>query len=206
MRVLVQASDKLLKVAAKALLASERDLTVIDTLPAVIAARTGDAFEPPDVVVCGESDISAVLAATTATVARPPIVALLPEPTYDLVGKALRSGAAGLQCVTCHLLELPTAVRAIGYGVQAWFAPCIAASIAAHLSGRGAPVNDHGLTPREALILKLMAGGATNADIAGQLHLDVRTVKHHISSIFRKLGARNRSEAVALAYRLGLVI
>jgi DNA-binding NarL/FixJ family response regulator len=50
-----------------------------------------------------------------------------------------------------------------------------------------------------------MANGATNAEVAGELRLDVRTVKHHASSIFRKLGARNRAEAVALAYRLGLV-
>jgi DNA-binding NarL/FixJ family response regulator len=200
MRVLVQASDNLLSVAARALLSSEQDLTVIDTL------------ELPDVVVCGECDVSSVLTATATATAtatgetRPPIVALLPQPGYALVGKALRSGAVGLQCVTCHLLELPIAVRAIGRGAQAWFAPCIAASIAAHLSGRAAHEDDHGLTPREALILKQMANGATNADIAGQLRLDVRTVKHHISSIFRKLGARNRSEAVALAYRLGLVV
>jgi DNA-binding NarL/FixJ family response regulator len=209
MRVLVQASDNLLRVAAKALLASEPDLTVSDASVAPTKPITagGDPFDPPDVVVCGECDVSAVLAAmTTATAVRPPIVALLPAPTYDLIGKALRSGAAGLQCVTCHLSELPAAVIAIGHGAQAWFAPCIAACIAAHLSGRGPRADDHGLTPREALILELMASGATNADIADQLHLDVRTVKHHISSIFRKLGARNRSEAVALAYRLGLVV
>lgn len=164
MRVLVQASDNLLRVAATALLTSEPDLMVINAAGAAARPMTDGTFEPFDVVVCGECDVSGVLAAPTAAAVRPPIVALLPEPTHDVVGKALRSGAAGLHCVTCHLLELPTAVRAIGHGAQAWFAPCVAASIAAHLSGRGTPADDHGLTPREALILKLMASGATNAD------------------------------------------
>jgi DNA-binding NarL/FixJ family response regulator len=66
-------------------------------------------------------------------------------------------------------------------------------------------MDGYGLTPREALILKHIANGATNAEVATEVRLDIRTVKHHASSVFRKLGARNRAEAVALAYRLGLV-
>jgi DNA-binding NarL/FixJ family response regulator len=51
-----------------------------------------------------------------------------------------------------------------------------------------------------------MACGASNSDIGGELGLEIRTIKHHTSSILRKLGVRNRCEAVALAYRQGLVV
>jgi len=204
-RVLVCVSDNLVRVAVKALLAAERDLTVIDGPTSSTIRGTHGAVGLADVVVCTACDVSAAALPAAATNDRPPFVALLPQPRYELVSRALRSGAAGLHCVSCHLPELPAAVRAIGAGAPALFAPCIAASIAAHLSGRSSYMDDYRLTPREALVLKLMANGATNAEVAGELRLEIRTVKHHTSSIFRKLGARNRSEAVALAYRLGLV-
>lgn len=205
MRVLIHVSDNLIRVAAKAVLTAEQDLIVIDRSAAPTAVGTHGAVGLLDVVVCTARDFGAVGLATAAAGARPPVVALLPQPGYEYVGTALRSGAVGLHCVNCHLSDLPAAVRAIGCGAAAWFAPCIAACIAAHLSGQGAHMDDHGLTPREALILKLMATGATNAEVASELRVELRTVKHHTSSIFRKLGARNRCEAVALAYRLGLV-
>ena len=203
MRVLVCVRDNLIMMAVKAVLA-EGDLTVIDGSATPSIGRPPGAVGSPDVVACMADDLSAT-AQCGARDDRPPIVALLPQPRYELVSEALRWGAAGVHCVNCHLLELPTAVRAIGAGAPAWFAPCAAAIIAAHLAGRGTCMGDYGLTPRESLILNLIAQGATNGEVAGELGLQIRTVKHHTSSVFRKLGARNRSEAVALAYRLGLV-
>jgi len=60
------------------------------------------------------------------------------------------------------------------------------------------------LTERESEILGLIAGGATNREIAGALYLSPHTVKEHTSTLYRKLGARNRAEAVQRAQRLGL--
>jgi DNA-binding NarL/FixJ family response regulator len=60
------------------------------------------------------------------------------------------------------------------------------------------------LTPRESEILALIAGGATNREIAGALFLSPHTVKEHTSTLYRKLGARNRADAVQRAQRLGL--
>ena len=61
------------------------------------------------------------------------------------------------------------------------------------------------LSVREREVLDLMAGGATNREIAAQLHLSPHTVKEHTSSLYRKLEARNRAEAVQRAQRLGLI-
>ncbi len=60
------------------------------------------------------------------------------------------------------------------------------------------------LTDRESEILALIAGGATNREIAGTLYLSPHTVKEHTSTLYRKLGARNRADAVQRAQRLGL--
>ena len=62
-----------------------------------------------------------------------------------------------------------------------------------------------GLTEREREVLELMAAGSTNPEIAGALHLSRHTVKEHASSVYRKLGVRNRTEAVQRAQRLGLL-
>jgi DNA-binding NarL/FixJ family response regulator len=61
-----------------------------------------------------------------------------------------------------------------------------------------------GLTKRERQIVGLMSRGSTNGEIAGELHLSPHTVKDHASALYRKLGARNRAEAVQRAERLGL--
>jgi two-component system response regulator DesR len=60
------------------------------------------------------------------------------------------------------------------------------------------------LSEREREVLALIASGATNKEIAGRLYLSPHTVKEHTSSLYRKLGARNRAEAVQRAERLGL--
>ncbi len=70
---------------------------------------------------------------------------------------------------------------------------------------RARPTRTAGLTDREVDVLRLMAGGLRNADIAAHLVVSPRTVDHHVSAILRKLNARSRSEAITAAVRLGLV-
>jgi two-component system response regulator DesR len=62
-----------------------------------------------------------------------------------------------------------------------------------------------GLSERERTVLELMGSGATNPEIAEQLHLSKHTVKEHTSAVYRKLGVRNRTEAVQRGQRLGLL-
>jgi DNA-binding NarL/FixJ family response regulator len=68
-----------------------------------------------------------------------------------------------------------------------------------------APVALGELTPREYEVLIALAGGATNAEIAAALHLGETTVKTHVSRVLTKLGARDRTQAVVMAYQMGVV-
>jgi DNA-binding NarL/FixJ family response regulator len=102
------------------------------------------------------------------------------------------------------------AAGASGFAYKDWPARKIASAV--RMVGLGKTVFDHqdrpvamGLSDRERSVLELMASGSTNPEIAAELHLSPHTVKEHTSSVYRKLGVRNRTEAVQRAQRLGLV-
>ncbi len=103
---------------------------------------------------------------------------------------ARAAGAAGFVSKDCSASEIATLVRRVGDGMEAFTASA---------SG-DAPL----LSDRELEIIALIAEGATNREIAGVLFLSPHTVKEHTSALYRKLGARNRADAVQRAQRLGL--
>jgi two-component system response regulator DesR len=101
------------------------------------------------------------------------------------------------------------AAGASGFAHKDWPARRIAAAV--HAVGLGKTMfepHEHrgalGLSDRERAVLSLMASGATNPEIAQALHLSTHTVKEHTSAVYRKLGVRNRTQAVQRAQRLGL--
>jgi DNA-binding NarL/FixJ family response regulator len=102
---------------------------------------------------------------------------------------ARAAGAAGFISKDWPAPEIAKLVRMVGDGQEVF-----------RDTGRDAPT----LTEREGEILALIAGGATNREIAAALFLSPHTVKEHTSTLYRKLGARNRAEAVQRAQRLGL--
>ena len=133
--------------------------------------------------------------------------------TFDLdeyVFEALRAGASGFLLKDVQPAQLVEAIRVVASG-EALLAPSItrrlldrfAASFDA--SERGTPPELDSLTPRELEILRLIAGGLTNAEIARELFVSETTVKTHVSSVLRKLHLRDRVQAVVLAYEAGLV-
>jgi DNA-binding NarL/FixJ family response regulator len=107
----------------------------------------------------------------------------------------------------------PQAARAAGasgFAYKDWPARRIAGAV--HAVGLGRTMFERherpgvrGLSDRERSVLELMASGQTNPEIAEALHLSKHTVKEHTSAVYRKLGVRNRTEAVQQAQRLGLV-
>jgi len=103
---------------------------------------------------------------------------------------ARAAGAAGFIPKDWGAADISRAVRMVGLGLTV-FQP--------QIDGNATP-----LSPREREVLDLIASGSTNREIAAALHLSPHTVKEHTSGLYRKLGARNRAEAVQRAQRLGL--
>jgi len=113
----------------------------------------------------------------------------------DVIKSAFARGAAGYLLKSIDPVDLASTLRQVVE--QTAFVPLVA--------GQAAEVSPaHGLTEREAAILVLVAQGLSNTQIGGRLFVTEATVKFHVTNIFRKLGASNRTEAAQLAYQLGL--
>ena len=131
--------------------------------------------------------------------------------TFDLdeyVYKALRVGASGFLLKDAGPRELLSAIRVVATG-DALIAPSITRRLIAEFAARRDPNEPPaavaGLTEREREILRLVARGLTNAEIAGRLMISPLTTKTHVSRILRKLDCRDRAQLVTLAYESGLV-
>jgi DNA-binding NarL/FixJ family response regulator len=132
--------------------------------------------------------------------------------TFDLddyVYEALRSGASGFLLKDASAAELADAVRLVAAG-DALLSPGVTRRLIAEFARLGAPRSAgraqlDGLTERETEVLALVARGLSNAEIAGRLVIAEQTVKTHVSRILTKLGLRDRTQAVVLAYETGVV-
>ncbi len=146
-------------------------------------------------------------------------ITALPEPpkililtTFDLddyVYEALRAGASGFLLKDASARELADAVRLVAAG-DALLAPGITRRLIAEFARMGAPRGPSrkqldGLTERESEVLALVARGMSNGEIADHLVVAEQTIKTHVSRILMKLGLRDRTQAVVLAYETGLV-
>jgi len=148
---------------------------------------------------------------------RPRAIALTTFADDASVLGALRAGARGYLTKDAGAEEIRAAVEAVARG-DAALDPAVQHHVVAALSGGpaggaaggvGADDTDQaelpdGLTPREAEVLALIAGGLTNAEIAGRLVVSAATVKSHVNHIFAKTGVRDRAQAVVYAYEHGL--
>jgi DNA-binding NarL/FixJ family response regulator len=127
----------------------------------------------------------------------------------EAVYGALRAGASGFLLKHAAPRDLITAVRKVAAG-EAWIDPAVAGKVIAALAAQpgSADVSSElleRLTPREREILTLMAHGLSNAEIRDRLVLSEATVKTHVARVLMKTGARDRTQAVVLAYQTGLV-
>jgi DNA-binding NarL/FixJ family response regulator len=132
--------------------------------------------------------------------------------TFDLdqyVYDALRAGAAGFLLKDVPPAELAAAIRTVAAG-DALLAPAVTRRLIERYVGLPAPRRaDPGvlaeLSAREGEVLRLIARGHTNQQIAEQLVLSTATVKSHVAHLLMKLGLRDRTQAVVLAYETGFV-
>jgi DNA-binding NarL/FixJ family response regulator len=127
----------------------------------------------------------------------------------EVLWGAVEAGAAGFVLKDSSAEDLIAAVRAVAGGA-AWFDPGVAPRVLERYRRVVAPATRDAarlelLTEREHDVLRLMARGATNAEIAAALHVAEATVKTHVGSIFMKLDVRDRAAAIVFAYDHGVV-
>ncbi|WP_170318811.1 response regulator [Allorhizocola rhizosphaerae] len=146
----------------------------------------------------------------TGTAAEPRVIILT---TFDLdhyVYAALSAGASGFLLKDVTPEHLVAAVRLVRSG-DALLAPAITRRLVERFAGRDPETATRvhrdlsALTPRELEVLRLLAQGLSNAELAARLYLSEATVKTHVARILAKLGLRDRVQAVVVAYETGLV-
>ncbi len=213
--VLIVDDEALLRTAFSTLIDAEDDLEVVGE-----AANGRQAVElatllSPDVVVMDVRMpvMDGIEATRRITTARGSRVLILT--TFDLdeyVFDALRAGASSFALKSRPLEELLSAIRTIAAG-DALLAPSVTRRLIAHFAGQArtqkpqearAPQGLAELTEREREVLALVAHGLSNAELAQTLHVSLPTAKTHVSRILTKLGARDRTQLVVLAYESGL--
>jgi DNA-binding NarL/FixJ family response regulator len=153
------------------------------------------------------------VAATRALQAHggPPVLVLTTFDDDDVVWGALHAGAAGFLLKDAPAEELVSAIHAVAAGgswVDQRIVPRLLAAARAGEPRTASPtpgVVDR-LSDRECEVLRLMATGASNPEIADSLHVSERTVKGHVGAIFAKLGARDRAAAIIAAYESGVIV
>jgi DNA-binding NarL/FixJ family response regulator len=144
-----------------------------------------------------------------ATADPPPVLVLTTFDDDDALFGALDAGAAGFVLKDAVAEELIAATRAVAGGA-AWLDPKVAPRVLGAVRGRDrarevATARVAELTEREHDVLRHMARGATNAEIAEALIVGEATVKTHVGAIFSKLGVRDRAAAIVFAYDHGIV-
>jgi DNA-binding NarL/FixJ family response regulator len=126
----------------------------------------------------------------------------------DYVYDALRAGASGFLLKRTPPDDIIAAIRTVAGSESLLFPEAIRSLALAHLDQqprKPAGLGKYDLTEREQEVLRLMAKGLSNAEIAGELVLGVQTIKTHVANLLGKLGARDRTQAVILAYESGFV-
>lgn len=208
-RLLLVDDDGLVRAGLRMILDAEADLEVV--------AETDDGVEVTSLARRHGVDVVLMdvrmprvdgLTATrhlVETLADPPRVLVLTTfGQEEAVYEALRSGAAGFLVKRARPAEIVAAVRTVAHGDTLLFPEAVR-----DLARRRAPTRRPdlpALTERETEVLRHLARGATNAEIAAALVVGTETVKTHVAAVLGKLGARDRTQAVVLAYESGFVV
>ncbi|MET0965889.1 MAG: response regulator transcription factor [Nakamurella sp.] len=209
--VLLVDDEPLVRAGLRAILGSEPDIDVVGeaadgaaVVPIVRRLRPG--VIAMDVRMPLLNGIEATRAILQAVIDPPKILIITTFENDEYVYEALRAGANGFLLKRSRPTEIVHAVRVVASGDSLLF-PAALRALAAEYGNSNArrAMDQAALTEREASILRLMARGLSNADIAAQLIIGGETVKSHVSSILGKLGVRDRTQAVIAAYESGFV-
>jgi DNA-binding NarL/FixJ family response regulator len=210
--VLIVDDQRLVRSGFRMILGTEPGITVVgeaaDGAEAVEAARELE----PDVVLMdirmpGMDGLEATRRIVDGSDDAPRVLVLTTFDLDEYVYEALRAGASGFLLKDAPEEQLVAGVRIVADG-GALFAPAVTRRLIEEFASRGVPTTApalDALTAREVDVLKLLARGHSNAEIAGELFVSDHTVKTHVARILQKLDLRDRTQAVIAAYESGLV-
>jgi DNA-binding NarL/FixJ family response regulator len=214
LRVAIADDQELVRAGLRGIIEAEPDLEVVGE------ARDGEGAvqlalrERPDVFLMDVRmpGVDGIQATEQIVAAHSPTRVLVLT-TFDLdenVYRAVKAGAAGFLLKDLPAEELVAAIRLAARGSDALLAPAVTRRLVERFAQRRPPtkasvrVTDE-LTARELEVLRLVAGGLSNSEIAQELHVSGATVKTHVARILMKLGLRDRVQAVVVAYESGLI-
>lgn len=213
-RVAIADDQELVRAGLRGIIEAEPDIQVIGEASDGESAVALAFRERPDVFLMdvrmpGLDGIQA----TEQIVATLALTRVLVLTTFDLdenVYRAVKAGAAGFLLKDLPAEELVAAIRHAARGSGALLAPAVTRRLVERFAQRRPPtkasvrVADE-LTARELEVLRLVASGLSNGEIALELHVSGTTVKTHVARVLMKLGLRDRVQAVVVAYESGLV-
>ncbi|MEV6539773.1 response regulator transcription factor [Streptomyces sp. NPDC051665] len=212
-RIVVADDHEIVRFGYAGILATQADFAVVGTARDGAEAVRVCREESPDVVLMDvRMPVMDGIEATARLQNCPAVPRVLVLTTFDLdehVYDALAAGASGFLLKDVTAERLFEAVRVVAAG-EALLAPGITRRLIAEFARMRPKAPTRGkldvLTPRETDVLRLLAEGLSNPELAERLHVGEETVKTHVSRILSKLGLRDRTQAVVMAYETGLVV
>ncbi|WP_283138130.1 response regulator [Rhizohabitans arisaemae] len=206
LRVVIADDEDLIRAGLRIIVEAEPDLTVVgeaadgaEVVPMVRQQR-------PDVVLMDVRmpSVDGIQATRLLTaLAEPPkVIVVTTFDNDDYVYDALRAGASGFLLKRTRPADLVQAIRVVSAGDSLLFPSAVRALAVSRAGARPHPGIAR-LTAREADVLRLMARGLSNAEIAGELVVGGETIKSHVGNVLAKLNARDRTQAVIAAYESG---
>ncbi|WP_433564250.1 response regulator [Nocardia sp. CA-151230] len=212
-RVVIADDQALVRAGFVALLGAQEDIEVVGEADTGAQALDLAREFVPDVVLMDiRMPVLDGLAATRAIASDPVLAAVkvVVLTTFELdeyVFEAMRSGATGFLVKHTEPADLVKAVRVVAGG-DALLSPSVTRRLVAEFAAHAKPApaaEFSELTDREREVMTLVAEGLTNAEIADRLYMSPATARTHVSRILVKLGARDRTQLVVMAYESGLV-
>ena len=215
-RIIVADDHQVVRTGFAALLETQPDFAVVGTAcDGAEAVRMGRDLRPDvalvDVRMPGTDGIEATRQLTGSGQGGPRVLILTTFDLDEYVYDALCAGASGFLLKDVTAERLFDAVRVVAAG-EALLAPTVTRRLISEFArqrrGTAAPATAGltTLTPRETQVLRLVAEGLSNTEIAARLVVTEETVKTHVSRVLSKLGLRDRTQAVVAAYESGLVV